>query len=291
MVEKYKKNAGEGSMKYNDDLTQDVILAYMKHLAKTWNLNVSIHISEKYFNVKCNGQLSKLLKYNRHINPYCIYIKNVKQQQRKCVLCQNMAIRKCADNVCYVGVCHAGVKEYIHRIVVDGDVAGYVSVSGYKGGTAEETNKWYDDYLMSEPVPTELLDVLIPPLCSMLSQLILRARDLKSAESLYSQIRDYLEENHSAVTLDEISRKFSYSKSYISHMFKKESGCTLKSYCNKLKVRDAMQLLYSTNISVTDIAYMVGFNNFSYFINTFKKITGITPLEYRKNEHENTKTE
>ena len=64
-------------------------------------------------------------------------------------------------------------------------------------------------------------------------------------------------------------------------MFKKESGLTLKAYCNNLKIEDAARLLYQTKISITEIAFMVGFNNFSYFINIFKKIMGMTPLEYR----------
>ena len=267
---------------FEDDFSQDTICEYMNYLINECNLNVSIHISEKYFILKCNSQLSGLLQYNRHISPYCVYVKNVMQQQRKCVICQNMAARKCLHQASYIGSCHAGVKEYVRRIVVDHDVMGFVSVSGYKDENGRgKVNTIYDRYLKPEPVPKQLLDAVIPPLCIMLSKLFENIRDVVPNDTLYSRIQDYLAENHSSVTLDDISKKFSYSKSYISHMFKKESGLRLKAYCNNLKIEDATRLLYQTEISVTEIAFMVGFNNFSYFINIFKKIMGMTPLEYR----------
>ncbi|MBD9009717.1 MAG: helix-turn-helix domain-containing protein [Clostridiales bacterium] len=53
-------------------------------------------------------------------------------------------------------------------------------------------------------------------------------------------------------------------------------------YCNMLKIKDAKALLKESNISVTEVAYSVGFNNFSYFITTFKSLTGMTPLVWRK---------
>ncbi len=268
---------------FEDDFSQDTICEYMNYLINECNLNVSIHISEKYFVLKCNDQLSGLLQYNRHISPYCVYVKNVMQQQRKCVICQNMAARKCLHQASYIGSCHAGVKEYVRRIVADHDVVGFVSVSGYKGGNGHRVaEKVYDRYLRDEPVPEKMLDALIPPLCIMLSRLFENVKDIVPNDTLYAKIQDYLAENHSAVTLDDVSKKFNYSKSYISHMFKKESGLTLKAYCNKLKIDDAARLLYQTKISITEIAFMVGFNNFSYFINIFKKTTGMTPNEYRK---------
>lgn len=92
---------------------------------------------------------------------------------------------------------------------------------------------------------------------------------------------DFLRERHSDVSVDEIAKKFNFSKSYISHMFKKKSGRTLKEYCNILKINDAKVLLESSDMSVTEAAQMSGFNNFSYFIKVFKAMTGMTPLKWR----------
>ena len=83
------------------------------------------------------------------------------------------------------------------------------------------------------------------------------------------------------VSVHELAERFCFSRSYISHMFKKRSGYGLKQYCNLLKIKDAKALLEGTEMSVSEVAFSVGFNNFSYFINTFKKVTGKTPLEWR----------
>ena len=98
-----------------------------------------------------------------------------------------------------------------------------------------------------------------------------------------SLILQYLGEYHSSVTLDDLSKRFSRSKSHLSHMFKKENGMSVRAYCNMLKINDAKNLLRNTELSVSDIAYDTGFDDVSYFIYTFRKETGITPLQYRKN--------
>ena len=271
-------------MSHIDDLNQDTICNYVKYLINNYGLNLSIHLSMKYLYLKCNDTLDHVFRYGMHINPYCVYVQNAKLQHRKCVLCQYLVCSKIRKVVSYNGTCHAGVREYIRRIMVGDEPVGFVSVSGYKDEKRAVDDKFYASCLKDGPIPNELLDTLIPPLCAMLSQYIYRVKDIRPQNGVFTQIVEYLEDNHGAVTLEDISKRFNYSKSYISHMFKKECGLTLKAYCNRLKIEDAQRLLDSTDISVTDIAYMVGFNDLSYFINTFRKMTGMTALEYRKSD-------
>lgn len=81
---------------------------------------------------------------------------------------------------------------------------------------------------------------------------------------------------HSLINSCELSRKF-----------KKETGSTITEYINKQRIAEAVALLKNENISITDIAYRVGFNDINYFIRVFKKIEGITPSEYRKSKAKN----
>ena len=124
-------------------------------------------------------------------------------------------------------------------------------------------------------------DKIIPPLSVMLEKFLLACHGENINEN--SLILQYLGEYHSNVTLDDLSGKFSRSKSHISHMFKKENGMSVRAYCNMLKINDAKNLLRDTELSVTDIAYDTGFDDVSYFMYTFRRETGITPLQYRKN--------
>lgn len=260
------------------------IISYIEYLEDMHGLAVSMHYTEKYNRLLCGSENTALRQYNVHKNPYCFYIKKDKKMHRKCLLCQSAVIRRCRGEEGFQGICHAGVREYVSRITVKGEVCGFVSVSGYKDREINMQNEWYDN-LTDVEIPVKLLDTVIPPLCMMLSEHLAQLAEKNTSGDVYLKMISYLEEHHINVSLDELCRRFGYSRSYVSHMFKKNCGCTLRHYCNMLKVRDAKLLLDKTDLSITEIAYTAGFNNFSYFINVFRAITGETPLAWRKNRH------
>lgn len=272
------------------DVSSEKMMKYIQYLEEQHNISISVHFAPKYSFIPSEGTLPGFQKYYGHINAYCLYVKNVLHMQRKCWRCQSFAIGKCGHAESYEGTCHAGVHEYIRRFRRGEEVAGFVSVSGYRDKKISHgQNKWYDDNMNEEPVPYELLETVIPPLCAMMSEFLLTVKDGQQEESIYSKILAYINEQHGAVTLDMLSRKFHYSKSYISHMFRRESGYTLKEYCNLLKIENAKVLLEESDTSMTNISLSVGYNNFSYFINTFKRIAGETPLAWRKRIRKNSK--
>ena len=85
------------------------------------------------------------------------------------------------------------------------------------------------------------------------------------------------------LSLNAISDAIGTSSFELSRQFKKETGEGITEYINKQRINEAIYLMDSDNISITDIAYMVGFNDVNYFTKVFKKIKGVTPSEYRKN--------
>ena len=89
--------------------------------------------------------------------------------------------------------------------------------------------------------------------------------------------------NHS-LSLNSISKILYISSYELSRQFKKETGETITDYINKKRINVAVFILENENISITDISYMVGFNDVNYFTKVFKKLKGITPSEYRKNK-------
>ena len=87
---------------------------------------------------------------------------------------------------------------------------------------------------------------------------------------------------HEKITLNDISRAVHLSKSSCCHTFKKNLNCTILEYITLCRIQHSMQLLESTDMSITAAALESGFSDISYFIKKFRQITGMTPLSYKE---------
>ncbi len=91
------------------------------------------------------------------------------------------------------------------------------------------------------------------------------------------------------MTLEGIARAGSVSKSTCCKVFHKYSSQSPLNYLIEFRLRKGMELLRSTDMTVTEICYDVGFSSPSYFSESFRRSFGCTPLGYRKTR--NTKGE
>jgi len=119
---------------------------------------------------------------------------------------------------------------------------------------------------------------------SILKRYSIRKRKLDiSQNSLTEKIIEYIEKNFTnRLLLSDISKEFSISESHLSHLFKRETGLSVKQYILQRRIVEAKKLLSEPDIKVTAISTKVGFDNFSLFNRIFKKITGLTPYNYRR---------
>ena len=81
--------------------------------------------------------------------------------------------------------------------------------------------------------------------------------------------------------LKNLATQLNVNPSYLSTLFKKETGFTLTEYVNQKRIEHAVFLLNSSNLQIQMIAQYSGISDVNYFTKTFKKIIGITPKEYR----------
>ena len=70
--------------------------------------------------------------------------------------------------------------------------------------------------------------------------------------------------------------------SYFSRMFKKETNETLMMYISKTRIDKAKRYMEQKDSNLTEIAFMVGYDDYTYFNKVFRKITGISPRDYKK---------
>ena len=96
------------------------------------------------------------------------------------------------------------------------------------------------------------------------------------------EILNYIQDNYTTVTLSSLSNEFHFTIQYLSKIIKNYTGKTFIEIVQKIKMDKASTFLLNTNFTVTDISYMVGYDNKEHFIITFKKNFGLSPTQYRK---------
>ncbi len=90
--------------------------------------------------------------------------------------------------------------------------------------------------------------------------------------NIAKKILRYIHQNYrEALTLDNIATATGFNKYYISHLFTEVVGCPLIHYLNRLRCHKARDLLVFDNYTVSEVAELCGFENVSYFSQTYKK--------------------
>lgn len=106
---------------------------------------------------------------------------------------------------------------------------------------------------------------------------------IKYRHQLIPDCIEYLQKNYSKkITIEELSSNFFLSKSYLSSLFKKATGSGVVEYLQHIRIEKACELLTDTSLSITEICTQVGYTDYRFFNKSFKKITGLTAHEYRK---------
>lgn len=98
-------------------------------------------------------------------------------------------------------------------------------------------------------------------------------------KEIITYIQLHLEED---LTLNCLAEQFHKNSSVLSNTFSKETGQTLTGFVNQTRIQEAIRLFNTTDMSVSQVATAVGYQDFSYFSKVFSRHVGISPREYRK---------
>ena len=128
--------------------------------------------------------------------------------------------------------------------------------------------------------PFEVLECFYKILCKVVPLLKFKPT---AYDSRITSAIEYIEQNYQKpLTVDELAAHSNMSASRFFPRFKKEVGATPVEYINRYRVNRAILLLISdSELSVEDIAERTGFESSAYFRRVFKKMTGLSPREYR----------
>ncbi|GMQ56089.1 hypothetical protein AN1V17_04810 [Vallitalea sediminicola] len=103
---------------------------------------------------------------------------------------------------------------------------------------------------------------------------------------LVNRAINYIEKNYQQkISLEDVAINLNLSKHYLCNIFKKEVYKTMSLYINELRIEQAKKMLLKPDYKIKEIFEKVGFSNQQYFSKVFKKITGMTVMEYRDSKN------
>lgn len=269
------------------------IVDYIIYLRTQCNLKVTIHPKKEF-----SYHLSKnLMPFNIHDNSYCLYLKCCPKAYRHCVEKQQDVLKKCSEGS-YCGVCYAGVREFIYPISYKAQTIGFICVSGYQCANSEQylvaISQKYNLELdelkiryvqLKERLPLKkTIDTLINPLCDMLELALIKS-DGKCAKNISfpERVEQYIRFHHTEnISSKDICQEFNCCRTFLSKNFNQHYGKSIRQYITELRIADAKNLLLHSDLSVTEIAFSVGFSDSNYFSSIFKKYVNQSPLAYKK---------
>lgn len=225
---------------------------------------------------------------------YCSLVQQSTDGMEKCKRCDEIMLNKAKElgapfsHICHAGLCDTGVP-----IQKDGIIVGYIVF-----GRVRNTDELDSDRLerlcgygiAAEDIKAAFADTVFlsdgkrERLLHLLSHVILEHAIEIDYDKFIGTATDFINRNLSSkLTVQMLCQKLFVSKNYLYKSFRSFYGKTLNEYITDQRINAAKELLIQSSDGISKISSEVGIENYTYFTKLFKKKTGFSPSEYRKN--------
>lgn len=260
-----------------------------------------------------NPSLYISANYRNHTSCFCQNAKLTAVGLRSCLRCKAASLRKAiAKKETYVGQCYLGITEIVRPVMVNDKMVcviflGNILLNDQKSDIKRTISKTceftgVDNRLLMNCLQSaqpnnkqdlseynDILDVLEHLIKSSVSQASGQKKTTKPSPIYCStnhwaieSVENYILEFYNKdLNLTQLANLYFLNPDYLCRLFRKETGSSFSEYVNKTRIERAKELLELTNHEIMDISTEVGFANVTYFNRIFKKITGVSPREYR----------
>lgn len=233
------------------------------------------------------------------LQPYCLAIADDPERLSKCNCCNKENAQIALSRHCtYIYTCHAGIVEVVSPIFINDSIIAYLMLGKFRdtereyssesliSKTAEQygldEEKMLQTYHALPELDREAINSAVL-LLEMCIQYIASEKYIKFADRLSDKIEQYIDENlKNKITIATLCKQFYLNRRSLYSIFKEDFHETVQSYITKKRIEKAKLLLATTDLNINKIVYEIGFADYNYFFKYFKKYTGITPHQYRK---------
>lgn len=120
---------------------------------------------------------------------------------------------------------------------------------------------------------------------SAIQKQIHRNNDSGKGQNIVQKVMTYIDQHYGEmITREQLGIVACLNPTYLARIFKTETGKSMGNYILDERIKKAKLLLETSEMTISEVAQAVGYDNFSYFSKLFKDRTGMTPKEYRKGE-------
>ncbi len=143
----------------------------------------------------------------------------------------------------------------------------------------EQKNTGYEDVCQA------YMEILIIRLMRSTALAVPSETQVISVNRQCAAVRRYIDLHFKeALTLEQLAEEGHMNKFYLSHAFKREFGVSPINYMISKRIEESKYLLAETDLSMTQIAQLLGFSSLSYFSQVFRRTQSVTPMEYRQSQ-------
>lgn len=247
-----------------------------------------------------NDRFEELIAYPAQVAPFCQLLRNDPNAKEQCRRCDKKACATASSrHSTYIYQCHAGLTEAISPIYLGSILIGYLffghvfSYPSYEEGWEQiktrcesyqislselrdacfERPLITDDYILSA---SHILNAVASYLC-LERIVVLKQQDLPLLIDNY--ILEHLTGN---INAKDICTHFQIGKTYLYEIAKQSYGVGIAEHIRNLRISQTKKMLIDEpKKRISEISALCGFNDYNYFITMFKRVTGMSPKQFR----------
>lgn len=268
------------------------------------NFTVLSDIRVAYF----DKDQERVMGLDKPVCRFCKCIKAIPSLRKGCEMSDQRAFQEARlTQQLVLYRCHMGLWEAVQPLAIQGKTAGFLMIGQVRKQQSEvqENNVLaaLNDALKQAGMSSEQIETIISAYSGLKvfsqEKLLAAVQMLKlityvlidtdvvriRTRTVVESIRDFIIENYqTALSLQHIADHIGMNKNYISNLYHKETGLTITEHISGLRLNKAVFMLKNSSCSISQIASTCGFSDQNYFSRFFKKHTGQTPGDFRKNQ-------
>ena len=235
----------------------------------------------------------QLLVHCAHPNDFCTLLQSVDGESENCKKCDQRILKKCSRSGKLEGhICASGLYDSAMPIMKHDTIVGYVIM----GRVRSEKSPVVLQHIPNADMKTigklkhlynqlpSLTAKQLAALYALLPSVLFDSAIHIVYDPLVNAIVEYIEQHlRDELTVSIICSRFHLSVNHLYDLFRKNLDKTVNDYITQQRILGAKDMLASSDKTVYEIAENVGIINYTYFCKLFKKKTGMTPSQFRKN--------